>query len=90
MPWNDPLDDEEWAKIQCDHRAALTRALTAQAWAVAIAICAPEYGVRDDDGDEQADYTEGWGNGWDDAVDDTIRHVADLPAPADLAAEILG
>jgi len=66
--------------IEEDHRAALTRALTAQAWAVAIALM--HDGVR--------------GTVTPEAIDryDTeallVWPVADLPAPADLAAEILG
>lgn len=55
-------------RISCHWRVALTRALTAQAWAVACAmmLCAkPKHGYQ-------------------------AAVVAALPAPADLAREILG
>lgn len=65
-------------KVRCkqdceeEHRAALTRALTAQAWAVACA-------------------TLTWvdGNGYVDEMWEEALSIADLPAPAELAADIL-
>lgn len=60
-----------------ERRAALTRALTAQAWAVACAL----YNW----GDESAPPT-----GRAHAIQMFTGYVADLPAPVDLAREILG
>ncbi len=67
------------------HRAALTRALTAQAWAVACVVYA--VGPANDnpyryDSDEES--------GIDKGVERVRDVLADLDSPVELAAEILG
>ncbi len=65
------------------HRAQLTRALTAQAWGVACSLFEElQYSQQIAEGE----YREGRLRG----VEESIDGVAELPSPAELAAEILG
>lgn len=68
---------DAFAKSQ--QHAALTRALTAQAWAHAIALCGDDVGETNDPECPSA-HAE---------MRDRVHALAGLPAPADLAAELL-
>lgn len=76
--------DGEWTsrlrQVEQEHRAALTRALTAQAWAVAITICGDSlYETNDPECPAQFAHTR-----------ERIGYIAALPSPAEAAAEIMG
>lgn len=70
------------AEEQARRLDEMTRALTAQAWAVAICIFDPMWRP------ESIEPSNGDGD-WS-LCSDYWHRLADLPAPADLAAEILG
>lgn len=73
------------------HRAALVRALTAQAWAVAcMAWWTEEWAQGFDDEKQYSERNQAWVIGIKDASTRNVQRLSALPAPADLAAEILG
>ncbi len=74
---------ECYAEATCDKRAALTRALTAQAWMVAIAGKPWLF-------DSLTEHAEDYELGEERGRDDLNIRIADLPTPADIAAEIMG
>lgn len=79
------IDDESPCPYCCEEarercRESVTRALTAQAWAVACTLCSTEWCSGSFAPDD--DCETGWAQ--------SCREIAGLPAPADLAREILG
>lgn len=78
----------DWAHRVAEARAALTRALTAQAFGQAVAFW--WWGGVDGETYDEDLLRLRWPHEEDSAYLAAARDLASLPAPADLAAEILG